>query len=200
MVNDKLHIICGNCGHDKSYNNFSWSYSPLEQDEETGEILNCANVYITCDNCCTVHPLEKYATSEVEMQIKTQKRFSQEDCNRHLNCLYIFGDNLISQGKTGQAIIRDCSNTFGIPTKRYPSMEENSFFCDSKEELDYVESCFQRLINLIKEKRLHNYDTIILPTDGLGTGLAELPQRSPKIFNRINEFFNEELPDLLKSL
>ena len=55
MVCDKLHIICGNCGHDTSYDNFTWEYIPKE-DYGDGE-FEPADVFIRCDNCSTLHSL-----------------------------------------------------------------------------------------------------------------------------------------------
>lgn len=61
MVNDRLHIICGNCGQDlKEPDEATWEYIPQEIDEETGEILSPATVYIHCKNCSTLHSLSKY--------------------------------------------------------------------------------------------------------------------------------------------
>lgn len=61
MVNDRLHIICGNCGQDlKEAGMATWEYVPPEIDEEDGEIINSATVYIHCDNCATIHSLNKY--------------------------------------------------------------------------------------------------------------------------------------------
>lgn len=62
MVNDSLHIICGNCGHNDKYNNFTFKYVPKE--EEGGELINEASVYIYCANCSTIHFLDKYATED----------------------------------------------------------------------------------------------------------------------------------------
>lgn len=61
MVNDRLHIICGNCGQDlKEHGMATWQYIEAEIDEEDGEIINSATVYIRCDNCATIHSLNKY--------------------------------------------------------------------------------------------------------------------------------------------
>lgn len=61
MVNDRLHIICGNCGQDlKEPNMATWEYVPAIIDEETKEIINNADVFIRCDNCATIHFLKKY--------------------------------------------------------------------------------------------------------------------------------------------
>ena len=58
MVCDKLHIICGNCGHDTSYDNFTWEDIPKE-DYGDGE-FEPADVFIRCDNCSTLHSLGQY--------------------------------------------------------------------------------------------------------------------------------------------
>ena len=52
MVNDKLHVICGNCGEI-----FSADKNNAELDFEE----NNEDVYITCKNCGTLHSLRKYA-------------------------------------------------------------------------------------------------------------------------------------------
>lgn len=61
MVNDRLHIICGNCGQDlKESDAATWEYVPEIKDEETQEIIYPANIFIRCDNCATIHFLNKY--------------------------------------------------------------------------------------------------------------------------------------------
>jgi hypothetical protein len=61
MVNDRLHIICGNCGQDlKEEGMATWQYIPAEAYEDTGEVYNSADVFICCDNCATIHSLNKY--------------------------------------------------------------------------------------------------------------------------------------------
>lgn len=61
MVNDRLHIICGNCGQDlKESDAATWEYVPAEIDEESGEVYIPATVYIRCENCATIHSLNKY--------------------------------------------------------------------------------------------------------------------------------------------
>ena len=59
--------------------------------------------------------------------ILIQEHYTVENCLNNPRHLYIFGDNLIKQGKGGQAIIRDCPNAFGIPIKRYSNNKETSF-------------------------------------------------------------------------
>ena len=60
MVNDRLHIICGNCGQDlKESGMAKWEYSPADIDDD-GEEISPAMVYIECENCSTLHSLNKY--------------------------------------------------------------------------------------------------------------------------------------------
>src|SRR5574344_584329 len=98
-----------------------------------------------------------------------QKIFSIKDCNNNPNKIYIFGDNLYGTGKKGQAVIRDCSNAFGIPTKRAPSMNSNAFFSDQFDEYEAVKAKIEKLIIL---KHCKTDITFVFPEAGLGTGLA----------------------------
>ena len=122
------------------------------------------------------------------MPVELQKHFSVEDCNNNPDKIYVFGDNLIHKGKRGQAIIRDCPNSYGIPTKRLPSMEEDAFFSDQKDEIKIV------MIRLMKLHRIYSIyldKTIVFPADGLGTGRAQLKERSPIIYSIIDVFLKE---------
>lgn len=102
--------------------------------------------------------------------------WTTRDVENHPDWLYVYGDNDIKKGKGGQAIIRDLENTHGIPTKRFPSMSDNSYYSD----LDYERQCrcisaaFDTLIT-----RARDYACVVFSGDGLGTGLSELPTRAP---------------------
>lgn len=111
------------------------------------------------------------------------KRLSIKLCRDNPEIIYVFGDNLISKGKSGQAVIRDEPNSFGIPTKRLPSMTSNSFFRD---RLDEKTELYKRLVEL---KSLHEIGkTIVFLKDGLGTGLAKMKSNSPKLFDFMNDY------------
>lgn len=114
--------------------------------------------------------------------------FSVEQCRANPDYIYVFGDNNYRKGKGGQAIIRDEPNTFGITTKRKPSQEMFSFMADSFEDL------YNTLVDLTKLHELYlSGKTIVLPADGLGTGLAELQKRSPRNYKQIVEFINRNI-------
>lgn len=102
-------------------------------------------------------------------------RYSPAMCESYPDTLFVFGDNLERKGTGGQAIIRDCDNAFGIPTKRLPSMEGNAFFSDQDDEFAAVDKALDAL-----ELRAKTH-AIVWPADGIGSGRAQLNQRSPKI-------------------
>jgi len=115
------------------------------------------------------------------------------DVNQNPNNIYVFGDNLIEKGCGGQAIIRYCSNSFGIPTKRLPTMDFEAFFRDRDEEFISVNLKIKELVELSKTH------TIVFPKDGIGTGLAAMPKSSPKLFqylcDKIEEHFGLIMTD-----
>ena len=107
-----------------------------------------------------------------------------EICQNNPEAIIVFGDNLIGKGKKGQAIIRDCSNSYGVPTKRLPSMQDGSFFSDLESEYNLVK---ERLSNLWKEHT--DGKEIILPITKIGSGLGDLQNKSPKIYKMIESFY-----------
>lgn len=121
-------------------------------------------------------------------RVEIQKIFSVKDCNNNPNKIYIFGDNLYGIGKGGQAVIRDCHNAYGIPTKRLPSMDLDSFFNDEFDEYEAVKFAIEKLAVM---KYSRKKVTFVFPTDGLGTGLAQMKIKSPKLFKYMNEQLNK---------
>ena len=105
-------------------------------------------------------------------------------CNDNPEAIVVFGDNLIKKGKAGQAQIRECPNAYGIPTKRLPSMAENAFFSDKEDEIEIVSHLLYNLIEQHKNGKL-----IILPSSHIGSGLALLAVKSPKIQSLVDEFY-----------
>jgi len=116
---------------------------------------------------------------------KFKKILSEELCNSNPDAIVVFGDNLIGRGTAGQAIIRYCSNSYGVPTKRLPSMATGSFFSDTEEEYNTVR---RHLVYLWRSHLAGK--TIILPTNMLGSGLAKL-QNSPRIWELMNNFYSQ---------
>lgn len=98
---------------------------------------------------------------------------------------FVFGDNLERRGLGGQAkVMRGEPNAIGVATKRAPTMEENAFFADRFDELQTVGKDMSKVIEALLEKR-----TVYIPLDGIGSGLSQLPERSPKIDHAIKQMF-----------
>ncbi len=93
------------------------------------------------------------------------------------------------KGRKGQAAeMRGEPNAVGIPTKWLPATTEDAYFSDdawrSHEVKSAIEDAFKKL-----EAHLASGRDIILPADGIGTGLAELSTRAPRLFARLEKWF-----------
>jgi hypothetical protein len=100
-------------------------------------------------------------------------------CLTQPNKLFVFGDNALRRGKSGQAQIRDIRNAFGIITKLKPSYDASAYFSDN----DLVK--FKRLIDndfMRLEKQFDSFQWIVFPKHGIGTGLSQLPTKAPQCF------------------
>lgn len=103
--------------------------------------------------------------------------------------LFVFGDNLKRKGFGGQAAcMRDEPNAVGLPTKAQPDNLKDSFFCDL--DLSRV-----KLISHPDMERLRTHlkkgGVVIWPQDGIGTGLARLEEKAPKVFKFYEDFRKE---------
>jgi len=123
---------------------------------------------------------EAAAAAEVVVEagnVKTQKMITVEDARANPDIIFVFGDNLIGKGKRGQAVIRDEPNAMGIPTKRLPSMNDNAFF---GQDIAEEKAAITTAINKIMAAR-ESGKNVIFPEDGVGTGLANLQEKSPEV-------------------
>jgi DNA polymerase elongation subunit (family B) len=110
--------------------------------------------------------------------------------------IFIFGDNDEREGYGGQAgQMRGEKNSIGIPTKKKPTMDDEAFYTDL--EFDENKKKINFVIKQILDKIKDGY-SIVYPRNGLGTGLAELPQRAPKTYqflvgsiNAIEKYIND---------
>lgn len=81
-------------------------------------------------------------------------------------------------------VIRDEPNAYGIPTKLRPSMRDDAFLTDNDE--DWMRPVlYSAQAHLIKSMR--DGHTVAWPTNGIGTGLAQLAQRAPSVYAIIKE-------------
>lgn len=133
------------------------------------------------------------------MLVIRQKFIFREDLKNNPNILYVFGDNLERIGFGGQALeMRGEPNAFGIATKRSPHHgSAECYFHDSDTDcLDIVCDEFDRLEGELKEFeyhqtslgpwKKHKWDAVVIPLDGIGTGLSKLPLYAPKLLSYIN--------------
>jgi hypothetical protein len=98
---------------------------------------------------------------------------------RRRDVLFAFGDNMARYGFGGQAAAcRGQQNAVGIPTKWKPSMWNDSFFTES--DFDRVKPAIDEAFAKLAD-HLRAGGTVVLPSGGIGTGLAELPKRAPAI-------------------
>jgi hypothetical protein len=116
-------------------------------------------------------------------KVLLQKWISRADLQDNKDKLYVFGDNMKQTGLGGQAgAMRGEPNAVGVPTKWTPSMSNNAFFSDDDLEKvkPFIDNAFDNLFNHIKSG-----SSVVIPADGLGTGLSQLPDRAPVILDYI---------------
>ena len=106
-------------------------------------------------------------------------------CQSNPEHIFVFEDNMIGKGKVGQAIIRDCSNAWGLPTKRLPSMNSNAFFSDKQDEYDIVLKELSTLWQMHLDGKC-----IVLPNNPIGSGLAKVSSKSPIVWGLIKKFYD----------
>lgn len=124
-----------------------------------------------------------------------QKWISRKDLVSNRGTLYVFGDNMDRVGLGGQAgAMRGEPNAVGVPTKWSPGMSNKDFFRDS--DISVIRSVLDREFDKLRV-HLQKGGNVVIPEDGLGTGLSELPIRAPAILNYIEQKIHElvELSD-----
>lgn len=117
------------------------------------------------------------------MKVEKMTWITREDLRANPDKIFLFGDNLERVGMGGQAgAMRGEPNAYGIPTKKTPAMNDDAFFTDEQ----YAFNCSKLFASFAGLKRLLDddggYAAVVIPVDGLGTGLAELDKRAPKTF------------------
>lgn len=134
-----------------------------------------------CERCGDfVHPY----FFQKQMVVMIHNRFTPELCQEHQQKLFVFGDNLQRKGKRGQAAIRDEQNAFGIATKIAPLMSPPAFFGNDDTYLpDVIKDI--RLIYDTYHAPWSRYTAVVFPAQGLGTGLARLPETSPTMWSSL---------------
>lgn len=113
------------------------------------------------------------------MPVISQKFIFRSDLRANPGVLYLFGDNTIRRGLGGQAKeMRGEPNAVGVATKVAPGMGEGDFFTD-RDIFHFMRVVDKDLIPAFNH--VWNGGIVVIPEDGLGTGLSELPTRAPKL-------------------
>ena len=139
--------------------------------------------------------------------IVRQLFINRQDLQQNPHVVYLFGDNYQRIGFGGQAAeMRGEPNGIGVVTKRNASHGRGSYFSDDKEEMDDNQKAifqdFKRAydlavfgekiaVNDIRSQFYGGSGVIVVPTDGLGTGLSQLPQRAPVTLKFINKLIEK---------
>lgn len=118
------------------------------------------------------------------MPVEMVKHITRQMLRDRPEALFAFGDNMEGTGYDGQA--RECRgepNAVGIPTKWRASMDQGAFFRDEHfpKVKSAIDAAFLRLVD-----HLRAGGVIVLPRDGIGTGLAQLPVFAPRIHDFIH--------------
>lgn len=124
------------------------------------------------------------------MPLIKQKFINRCDLEDNPKVLYLFGDNTKRVGLGGQAgYMRGEPNAIGVATKWSPSTSKKAYFSDK--DFDEIVAIMDKDLARARSQ-LRNGDNVVVPTDGLGTGLSELPKRAPTI----NAWLENELEEL----
>lgn len=123
------------------------------------------------------------------MPILYQKFINREDVAMNTKATYVFGDNDVRQGFGGQAAaMRGFPNSIGVRTKKYPSIAWDSFYNDAEydDNVAKMDEDLDQVRDILWQGRL-----VIMPMDGLGTGLSDLANYAPKTAKWLNEALEE---------
>jgi hypothetical protein len=127
------------------------------------------------------------------MPIQMQKWITRQDLRNNPDTLYVFGDNLARNGFGGQAkVMRGEPNAVGIPTKISP------YIYARDDTLPYFAREMGAEFFKLQTHLWAGQGKIVWPEDGIGTGLAELESRAPKVW-RLLQDLQEELFEFAKT-
>lgn len=118
------------------------------------------------------------------MPIMTMKRYTREYIRANPDMHFIFGDNYAREGLGGQAAAaRGETNAVGICTKKAPTYNDKDFLTDKEycRNITWILDDFAEVLHALTRK-----ETVVWPEDGIGTGIADLPNRAPETLKFIN--------------
>jgi len=119
---------------------------------------------------------------------RTDKIIRRDKVKENPDVLYLFGDNLLRKGLGGQAKeMRGEPNALGILSKKYPSNKVESFFTDD-DFYSWLEVFSADIKNLAEKINSGKYKALVIPQ--IGIGLADLPNKAPKIWKYLKTTLN----------
>jgi hypothetical protein len=115
----------------------------------------------------------------MDKRIEVLKYYNREIVINNTNKLFVFGENEKQQSTNaiggGQAVIRNLENTFGFCTlKAIGDYWVDEYYEINKQKIQHD------IATLISKS--HNYDVIVFPFSGLGTGRANMLKSCPLTF------------------
>ncbi len=109
--------------------------------------------------------------------IEYMKFISRDYIRANPDKYFIFGDNDTRIGNGGQAKeMRGEPNSIGIRVKKTPGTNKSAYYTDN-EYLDNVTKIVQDFASV--NYYLKKGKTVVVPSDGIGTGLAKLKDYAP---------------------
>lgn len=133
------------------------------------------------------------------MKVRRMKYITRKYIKAHPRSLFLFGDNLKETGFGGQAKeMRGERNSYGIVTKNSPLHNDNAYLNDEYHWILIHVLWDLNFSNITKWLKESKYSEVVIPENGLGTGLAKMPEKCPQLFaylqNKIKELENEMCP------
>jgi hypothetical protein len=117
--------------------------------------------------------------------IGTKEWITRSDLRANPDKIFVFGDNVQRSGLGGQAKeMRGEPNAIGVVTKWAPSMSARAFFDDAAACRMLVERDL-----LLVQQALDHRRTVVVPVDGIGTGLSRLSSCAPNLDRFIKNWF-----------
>lgn len=116
----------------------------------------------------------------VKPTLLRQKFISRSDIQSNPDKIYLFGDNDLRTGLGGQAKeMRGEPNAIGVRTKKAPLNDPSVYYTDNefKDNVKKINDDIQQIRNAMLRGKI-----LVIPEDGIGTGLAELRTKAPKTF------------------
>lgn len=114
-------------------------------------------------------------------RIEFQRFIKREDLRNNPHKRYLFGDNVRKYGMGGQAAeMRGEFNAVGIPTKWSPSNDLSSFFVRGRDDIDGIKRLIDDAFDSIPDDVI-----VVVPVNGIGTGLAHLTTLYPEVLEYI---------------